>query len=76
MAVSHWIEHQTGWSIKEFVRTAHEFDPRPVGRRRRRRLRLRARLLGRPDGLVMFFGGHTVARAGYLRPDDCSGCAL
>jgi hypothetical protein len=46
MAVSHWIEHQTGWSIKEFVRTAHEFDPRPVGRRRRRRLRLRAKLLG------------------------------
>ena len=22
MAVSHWIEHQTGWSIKKFVRTA------------------------------------------------------
>ena len=22
LAVSHWIEHQTGWSIKKFVRTA------------------------------------------------------
>ena len=22
LAVSHWIEHQTGWSIKIFVRTA------------------------------------------------------
>jgi hypothetical protein len=21
MAVSHWIEHQTGWSIKKFVRS-------------------------------------------------------
>jgi hypothetical protein len=44
MAVSHSLEHQTGWSIEKFVRSAHEFDPRPVGRRRRR-LR-RARLLG------------------------------
>jgi hypothetical protein len=25
MAVSHWIEHQTGWSIKKFVRTARRF---------------------------------------------------
>ena len=23
LAVSHRIEHQTGWSIKKFVRTAH-----------------------------------------------------
>jgi transposase len=22
LAVSHWIEHQTGWSIRKFVRTA------------------------------------------------------
>jgi hypothetical protein len=22
LAVSHWIEHQTGWSIKKFIRTA------------------------------------------------------
>jgi hypothetical protein len=22
MAVSHWFEHQTGWSIKKFVRSA------------------------------------------------------
>jgi hypothetical protein len=22
LVVSHWIEHQTGWSIKKFVRTA------------------------------------------------------
>ena len=22
LAISHWIEHQTGWSIKKFVRTA------------------------------------------------------
>ena len=25
MAVSHWIEHQTGWSIKKFVRTARGY---------------------------------------------------
>jgi hypothetical protein len=25
MAVSHWIESQTGWSIKRFVRTARRY---------------------------------------------------
>lgn len=25
MAVSHWIKHQTGWSIKKFVRTARRY---------------------------------------------------
>ena len=25
MAVSHWIETQTGWSIKKFVRTARRY---------------------------------------------------
>jgi len=25
MAVSHWIEVQTGWSIKKFVRTARRY---------------------------------------------------
>jgi len=25
MAVGHWIEHQTGWSIKKFVRTARRY---------------------------------------------------
>ncbi|MBV8182036.1 MAG: IS1634 family transposase [Mycobacterium sp.] len=25
MAVSHWVEHQTGWSIKKFVRTARRY---------------------------------------------------
>jgi hypothetical protein len=25
MAVAHWIEHQTGWSIKKFVRTARRY---------------------------------------------------
>jgi hypothetical protein len=25
MATSHWIEHQTGWSIKKFVRTARRY---------------------------------------------------
>ena len=25
MAVSHWIEHQTGWTIKKFVRTARRY---------------------------------------------------
>lgn len=25
MAVSHWIEHQTGWSLKKFVRTARRY---------------------------------------------------
>ena len=24
-AVSHWIEHQTGWSIKRYVRTARRY---------------------------------------------------
>jgi hypothetical protein len=25
LAVSHWIQHQTGWSIKKFVRTARNY---------------------------------------------------
>ena len=25
LAVSHWIEHQIGWSIKKFVRTARSY---------------------------------------------------
>jgi len=25
MAVSHWIEHQTGWSIKKFVQTLRRY---------------------------------------------------
>jgi transposase len=25
LAVSHWIEHQTRWSIKKFVRTARRY---------------------------------------------------
>lgn len=25
LAVTHWIEHQTGWSIKNFVRTARRY---------------------------------------------------
>ena len=25
MAVSHWIEHQIGWSIKKFVRAARRY---------------------------------------------------
>ena len=25
LAVSHWIEHHTGWSIKKFVRTARRY---------------------------------------------------
>ena len=25
LAVIHWIEHQTGWSIKKFVRTARRY---------------------------------------------------
>jgi hypothetical protein len=25
LAVSHWIEHQTSWSIKKFVRTARRY---------------------------------------------------
>lgn len=25
MAVSHWIEHEPGWSIKQFVRTARRY---------------------------------------------------
>jgi hypothetical protein len=25
LAISHWIEHQTGWSIKKFVRTARRY---------------------------------------------------
>ena len=34
LAVSHWIEHQTGWSIKKFVRTARRYRTRPDPRRR------------------------------------------
>jgi hypothetical protein len=25
LAVSHWVEHQTGWSIKKFVRSARRY---------------------------------------------------
>ena len=25
LAVGHWIEHQTGWSIKKFVRNARRY---------------------------------------------------
>ena len=25
LAVSHWLENQTGWSIKKFVRTARRY---------------------------------------------------
>jgi hypothetical protein len=25
LAISHWIEHQSGWSIKKFVRTARRY---------------------------------------------------
>ena len=25
LAVSHWIEHRTGWSIKKFVRTTRRY---------------------------------------------------
>ena len=41
LAVTHWIEHQTGWTIKKFVRTARRYrtvaDPRrqPDPHRRR-----------------------------------------
>ena len=31
LALSHWIEHQTGWSIKKFVRTAAEPPPHDHG---------------------------------------------
>jgi hypothetical protein len=27
LAISHWIEHRTGWSIKKFVRTAAATAP-------------------------------------------------
>jgi len=32
LAVSHWIERQTGWSIKEFVRTASRYRMIQAGR--------------------------------------------
>ena len=35
LAVSHWIERQTGWSIKKFVRTTRRYAPSksgPVGK--------------------------------------------
>jgi hypothetical protein len=25
LAISHWIEHQTGWTIKKFVRTTRRY---------------------------------------------------
>jgi hypothetical protein len=27
VAASHWLEHQTGWAIKKFVRTARRYAP-------------------------------------------------
>jgi hypothetical protein len=27
VAVSHWLEHQTGWAIKKFVLTARRYAP-------------------------------------------------
>ncbi len=30
LAVSHWIEHRTGWSIKKFVRTARRYRTVPI----------------------------------------------
>jgi hypothetical protein len=36
LAVSHWIEHQTSWRIKKFVRTArplpYRANPRPAAK--------------------------------------------
>jgi hypothetical protein len=34
LAVSHWIEHQTGWSIKKFVRTARRYRTVQIKARR------------------------------------------
>jgi hypothetical protein len=34
LAVSRWIEHQTGWSIKKFVRTARRYRHHPDPGRR------------------------------------------
>ena len=31
LAVSHWIEHQTGWSLKKFVRTARRHRTVQIG---------------------------------------------
>jgi hypothetical protein len=35
LAVSRWIEHQTGWSIRKFVKTARRYAPSSPGRRPR-----------------------------------------
>ena len=35
LAVSHYIEHQTGWSIKKFVRTARRYRTVHIKARRR-----------------------------------------
>jgi hypothetical protein len=40
LAVSRWIEAQTGWSIRKFIKTARRYAPsrsRPDGRHHRRR---------------------------------------
>ena len=48
LAVSHFIEHQTGWSIKKFVRTARRY--------RTVRIKAGSRILtaadSQPDGLL------------------------
>ena len=48
LAVSHWIEHQTGWSIKKFVRTTRRYrtvqnPSRPTQTHRRRPITRRSR---------------------------------
>ena len=48
LAVSHWLEHQTGWSIKKFVRTTGRY--RTVQIRAGRQIRTAAEPL--PDDLA------------------------
>ncbi len=56
VAVSHWIETQTGWSIKKFVRTARRYrtvqiKSRPTDSHRRRPpTRRPARAIAKNDG--------------------------
>jgi IS5 family transposase len=58
LAISHWIEHQTGWSIKKFVRSARRYRTVTiqVGRHIRRTIKWRTGSEGRISTLKRGYG--------------------
>jgi hypothetical protein len=52
LAVSHWVEHQTGWSIKKFVRTARRYRTVTIQAGRQTLTADRRRTPTRPDDLA------------------------